>query len=76
MSHKKRPAYRKAVARETKGPLLAQRDWAEVYYALGKKAQDLEAGLYGDTDEETSIEEWAEQLRSIMTRIENAGIQV
>jgi len=76
MSHKTRPAYLKAVARETKSPAFSHEEWAEIYYAVARKASDLENGYYGSSDSETNVEEWAAQLRSIMARIEAAGINV
>lgn len=55
------------------GEVLTRGQWmALAYMALGK-AQRIDAGHYGDTeqDERVNVEEWAQQLRDIADAILN-----
>jgi len=52
---------------------LAERDWREIYYACETKLKDIEAGNYGDLNEE-EIAAWAAHLRSIIEKIEALGL--
>lgn len=53
---------------------LTDRDWEEIYYALGRKAAEIEAGVLDDEVGEvgrrgSDTSRWASHLRDIMTKI-------
>ena len=53
---------------------LTDSDWQEIYYALGRKAAEIEAGALDDEPGEvrrrgSDTARWAAHLRDIMARI-------
>jgi hypothetical protein len=48
---------------------LEDKDWSEIESALVSKINALERGEYGDGDLKLDIEEWADHLKSIRSRL-------
>ena len=48
---------------------LEDKDWSEIESALVSKINALERGEYGDSDPSLDIEEWADHLKSILSRL-------
>jgi hypothetical protein len=67
-----------AAGNDTDAEGLTHDDWAEIYHALARKAEDIEAGHLDDElgEVERSGSEtarWAAHLRRIMARIASSG---
>jgi hypothetical protein len=48
---------------------LTADEWCELANAVGSKADLVENGDYGESDEDVDVKEWAEQLRQVYRKV-------
>ena len=55
---------------------LSKEDWAEIYYSLQCKKEDIEKGEYSGGVVDSADEQWAAHLKAIMEKIGPDGINM